>query len=306
METDLLRLSFLPEKCMFELIERPYKFGDYGGEGKDAMNKVKRKLKNQTGASITFALLLFLVCAVLSSVIIVAATASSGRMSGIAEMDQRYYSVSSASELLKDLLNEKMVAIVTVTTTTRTTQVIEDIRQDPIISEDWVVYIVPNKTTAELAAMSADEFRTASGNSTSGVQKIDAKGFSGSVSITSLLNDAAYQYYRIRKSTPPSASSRDLSLVTNIPKPAGVDADPLAVTIKEIMDTSGNISLTLLNTNGNPYTRELQFTLMPSVTKPGKETPPIISPTDPPDPSNYTSTEVETKIQFLPLKWKLL
>ena len=276
---------------------------------RDIMKKIKMKLRSQSGASITFALLLFLVCAVLSSVIIVASTASAGRMSGIAEMDQRYYSVSSASELLKDLLNEKMVAIVTVTTTTTKTPIVDDIQQTPYIDVDWVVYIVPNKTNPELAAMSADEFRSACVNPTSGVQKIDAKGFTGPVYITSLLNDAAYQYYRIKKSTPPSVSSRDLSLLTDIPKPAGVDVDPLAVTIEEIMDTSGNISLTLFNTNGNPYSRELQFTLMPSVKKPGKETPPIISPSDPsllPDPSNYTQVEKETRIQFLPLKWKLL
>ena len=70
------------------------------------MKRIRRKLNSRKGASITFALLLFLVCAVLSSVIIVAATAASGRMSKIAETDQRYYAVTSAAELLKNLFKD--------------------------------------------------------------------------------------------------------------------------------------------------------------------------------------------------------
>ena len=70
----------------------------------DALHKLKQKLKSQTGASITFALLLFLVCAVVGSAVLVAGTAAAGRMSKIAEMDQRYYAVNSAARLLNDLM----------------------------------------------------------------------------------------------------------------------------------------------------------------------------------------------------------
>ena len=63
------------------------------------------KLKSQTGASITFALLLFLVCAALSAIVLVAATTAAGRMSGLAQSDQRYYSVVSAAELMRDLMD---------------------------------------------------------------------------------------------------------------------------------------------------------------------------------------------------------
>ncbi len=78
------------------------------------MHKLKQKLKSQTGASITFALLLFLVCAVVGSVVLVAGTAAAGRMSKIAEMDQRYYSVNSAAKLLIELIDgeEKAVTII--------------------------------------------------------------------------------------------------------------------------------------------------------------------------------------------------
>ena len=66
------------------------------------MNAMKNKIKSQRGASITFALLLFLVCSVVSIVVVVAGSAAAGRMSQRAETDQRYYAVTSAVELLCD------------------------------------------------------------------------------------------------------------------------------------------------------------------------------------------------------------
>ena len=71
----------------------------------DALHKLKQKLKSQTGASITFALLLFLVCAVVGSAVLVAGTAAAGRMSKVAEMDQRYYAVNSAARLLMEQID---------------------------------------------------------------------------------------------------------------------------------------------------------------------------------------------------------
>lgn len=73
------------------------------------MDKLKRKLNNQTGASITYALLIFLVCAVVGSSVLVAGTAASGRMSQMAEMDQRYYSVNSAARLLIDIMQRDKI-----------------------------------------------------------------------------------------------------------------------------------------------------------------------------------------------------
>ena len=76
------------------------------------MIAMKNKIKSQRGASITFALLLFLVCAMVSSVVIVAATTAGGRMSNLPDIDQRYYAVSSAAELLGKTLNEQVVTVV--------------------------------------------------------------------------------------------------------------------------------------------------------------------------------------------------
>lgn len=76
------------------------------------MNRLKKKIRSQTGASLTFALLLFLVCAVVGSVVLTAGTAAAGRMSEITEMDQRFYSVNSAARLLIELIDDKPVTIV--------------------------------------------------------------------------------------------------------------------------------------------------------------------------------------------------
>ncbi len=68
---------------------------------------VHNKICSRKGASITFALLAFLVCAVIGAVVLSAAITTSGRASGIAEMDQRYYAVSSAAQLFRDALDDQ-------------------------------------------------------------------------------------------------------------------------------------------------------------------------------------------------------
>ncbi len=89
---------------------------------------MKRKpnsvLRSRTGASITFALLLFLVCAVVGALVLTAGSAAAGRISNLAQSDQRYYSVSSAASLMAEELNGKKVTIVQtreVTTTSTST-----------------------------------------------------------------------------------------------------------------------------------------------------------------------------------------
>ncbi len=70
-----------------------------------------RKLKSKAGISISVGLLIFLVCAVLGASVLAAATASSGRLAHLAEMDRRYYSISSAAELLADQLGGTEVEV---------------------------------------------------------------------------------------------------------------------------------------------------------------------------------------------------
>ncbi len=67
------------------------------------MVNLKRKLRSNRGASITFALLIFLVCAIVSGVVIVAASTAGGRMSGMKETDQRYFAATSAAHELQEI-----------------------------------------------------------------------------------------------------------------------------------------------------------------------------------------------------------
>ena len=76
------------------------------------MKRIRRKLNSRKGASITYALLIFLVCAVVGSAVLVAGTAASGRMSEVAEYDQRYYAVTSAARLMIDMIDDNPVTII--------------------------------------------------------------------------------------------------------------------------------------------------------------------------------------------------
>lgn len=73
--------------------------------------KLKGKLRSRRGATLLLSLLLFLICAVAGSVAITAGTASSGTVSERAKMDQRYFSVTSAAELLRKTFDGKYVRI---------------------------------------------------------------------------------------------------------------------------------------------------------------------------------------------------
>ena len=73
---------------------------------------VLRKLKSNEGASLTFAILLFLVCAVIGSIVLTAGTIASGRLAEKADMDQRYYHVVSTADFLKETLDKKEVVII--------------------------------------------------------------------------------------------------------------------------------------------------------------------------------------------------
>lgn len=61
-----------------------------------------KKCKSTSGASIFIALFFLLLCAMAGSVILTAASTSSGRLSNLKSNEQSYYTVSSAAKLLKN------------------------------------------------------------------------------------------------------------------------------------------------------------------------------------------------------------
>lgn len=72
---------------------------------------LQEKLKNSSGASILVALFVLLVCSVISSIVVTAGMASAGRIVNVAKTDQRYYTVSSAANILKETIEDNPIVI---------------------------------------------------------------------------------------------------------------------------------------------------------------------------------------------------
>ena len=66
--------------------------------------KIRNKIRSESGASLAAALLFFIVCAVVGSIIIAAAMSSAGRMSGITSADNQRYALESARSLIENAM----------------------------------------------------------------------------------------------------------------------------------------------------------------------------------------------------------
>ena len=69
------------------------------------------KLKSDSGASLMAALLFFIMCATVGSIILAAATASSGRLAGLKRNEQAHYAVNSAADVLANVMEDKKVVM---------------------------------------------------------------------------------------------------------------------------------------------------------------------------------------------------
>ena len=67
--------------------------------------------RSQRGASLVLALFLFMICSLLAAIVLSASTAAVGSYKGITEMDQRYYSVTSAADLLKSKIDNESLTM---------------------------------------------------------------------------------------------------------------------------------------------------------------------------------------------------
>ena len=231
-------------------------------------NRILDKLRSRTGASISFALLLFLVCAVLCSVILTAATTASGRMSNMAETDQRYYAVTSAAELMKDLINGKTVKIEKITKGTRTEKY--------------------NNGSVSSSTSYRDEY-TLKLNSTE-VNEL-------SPVFTSIEVDAAYKYFKGGRS-----GNLTLESSSGLKSALGFsgDVDSLKVIIDETVDSNGTITFTLKQ---DGYKMEIVFSA--SVTGPTTTEVAGTSSTAVTSETEYTITTEMTRTETTTLTWTL-
>ncbi len=184
------------------------------------MNRIADKLRSRNGASITFALLLFLVCAVLCSVIITTASAAAGRMASMAESDQRYYSVTSACEVLKELIDGKTVSVVTVSG-----------------GSNAGTYIVPDMTGEQASIRYTDS---------------TAYNVDNNAAKLSIVNEAAYNYGKT------SFTDRDVA-VTGLPESDDSTPVIKETTNKDSGDIKFTVAK-VSGSNTNPYAVEISFT----------------------------------------------
>lgn len=63
---------------------------------------LRNRIRSNSGATILLALLFFLLCAMAGSIILSAGSAAAGRISGLKETEQSFYSVTSAAQVIRD------------------------------------------------------------------------------------------------------------------------------------------------------------------------------------------------------------
>ena len=66
---------------------------------------LKRKLRSESGVTLLMALLFFLLCALGSSVVLAAGSTASGRIAGLEQDQQAFYTVTSAAQVLQEEIN---------------------------------------------------------------------------------------------------------------------------------------------------------------------------------------------------------
>ncbi len=206
------------------------------------MRAIQKKIQSRRGASITFALLLFLVCAVLSSVVIVAATTSAGRISKLAESDQRYYAVTSAAELIADLLDEPVTIVKKeIITETSVETVTINLDTESMTNSNTIEQPAPDVKEYLLENKKADEVQDS--DLTTAVQFSGEGALETELIHASLANDATY---RIVNREPPF--TRKLTL-TSDPLSSDPLGDSLTAEIEESV-SNGRLVFTISNTAG--------------------------------------------------------
>lgn len=264
-------------------------------EGGGAMERVRQKLESQRGASITFALLLFLVCAVVSSVVIVAGTAAAGRMSQIAEMDQRYYAVTSAAELLKDALDGNAVTV----EKTTVTQVTLDQDGNPV--ETGGEASDPSEGETE---PTGPEVRLFNGTEVDEAQIIT---FTDADSLP-LMAHAAYYIETYRDDPGKWPFGRTLTLTVSGSGVGEATADALKVTLLEQLESNGIMTLYVTKPGKTNQAYTLKLTFKADVTdnsyvSTDRGTPKNVKTVG--GKTTYTVDETRTTREVTTLKWTL-
>lgn len=263
-------------------------------------NKILKKLRSETGASLSYALLLFLVCAVLCSVILASATAAAGRMAKMAETDQRYFAVTSAAELLRDVIKEHPTVSIVKVEKSWTTETYENGVKTGSSSAD-----VPAGETAVAVYLVADKKAAEIGESDLLTEIHE------DTTTATIQQDAAKNLYFGTPNAGYLLRNREINLTSSFYEAADLAYDALAVKVSEDLKENGDITLTLYNqymrqsvnsTVGNRYTLEMSFDADKSVST---DTKTVNVSSKATGEKKHTVTTKTTKTTTTTLTWTL-
>ncbi len=206
---------------------------------------LRKKLKSNHGASLSMALLLFLVCCVIGSVVLAAGTASAGRVSQMTEMDRRYYSVTSAAGLFRDLLNGQSYSVIRTETKTLTET------ETVTLNNEGTVTAGPTKHSEEETAYTyAFTYKNSTGTETSFTP---GSSFLADVILRYVYGEPMDDYgTEDAWGAAPGGAGGAWNFTTEVSN----SADALDVTVRAQLRPDGSLLLTFSNTEegGDPYT----------------------------------------------------
>ena len=211
------------------------------------LNCLRRKLASRRGASITFALLLFLVCTVIGVIVLVAATAAAGRISKLAEADARYYAVNSAAQLLREEIESQSVVVTRVKTEAYTATT-TTYAGTPVIRHTWDLTIAPTYS-GRITYSPAFPFL----EKTATYCVFDNASPVGSAECWD--RDPNSEITSISDSSPTTLQTLELELSSDT-------LSPMTVQVEAKLSRSGKLLVTVSYTEGETYTVTMTFDTM--------------------------------------------
>ena len=225
--------------------------------------KIHNVLRSRTGASITFALLLFLVCSVVGVLVLTAGTTAAGRTSNLAKMDQRYYSVTSAAKLISSELaketvtvNRERITTIQVTTPYTVSQIEEGgvsktvvtagMPSDPIENKEYSTVISSGDETTEVNITGNDI-----PDMTFLKERVAVLLFGSECNTDEAMNASL------------KAGHSHSGIFTVVHTAGSVDTGSLSVRCRYVVKSDGTIVLTLTNNSDEHYF--LRVTLRPTI-----------------------------------------
>ncbi len=113
--------------------------------------KQQRRLRSKAGSSLLLALAFFLLCSFVGSTVLAAAAGNAGRMAGLRQQRQDYFSQRSAAAVLEGQLSEELRLTIDKTTTTVTTKTASELGGVTVVRGDPTYKITCSAPTEQKA-----------------------------------------------------------------------------------------------------------------------------------------------------------